>query len=132
MSDTIKFKEVGCRIFEHHYRRNWAACQRIQESCTGPDSMQWDAVGNKYYMHSDYKSGFCITKEGELVLLHSTIKGRGRSLVSLAVYQGAEYLDCFDGYLPKLYREFGFVEYKREPNWIDGGPAIIYMQKWGR
>lgn len=131
MSD-IKFKEVDYFVFAHAYLTNWRECKMVRDNCHRPDSFGWHSKGNKYYMHSDYKSGFCITKEGELVLLHSTIKGRGRALVSLAVYHGALSLDCFEGYLPSLYREFGFVEYKREPNWIDGGPAVVYMQKWGR
>ena len=41
---------------------------------------------------------------------------------------GVQYLDCFDGFLPSYYEKFGFVEYKREANWTEGGPDVVYMR----
>ena len=40
----------------------------------------------------------------------------------------ARTLDCFDGYLPDFYSKFGFVEYKREPNWVPGKADVVYMR----
>ena len=41
----------------------------------------------------------------------------------------ARTLDCFDGFLPDFYAEFGFVEYKREPNWDPKGADVVYMRR---
>jgi hypothetical protein len=55
------------------------------------------------------------------------VRGRGDALVSDAIARGAKHLNCFDGYLPTLYARHGFVEVRREPNWTEGGPDIVYM-----
>lgn len=53
--------------------------------------------------------------------------GYGSQLVSDALHNGAEVLDCFDGFLPEFYARHGFVEVTREPNWTPGGPDVVYM-----
>lgn len=66
----------------------------------------------KTYMTPDSKSGYAIKPNGELVNVHSTVKGRGDSLVKDAVERGATKLDAFDikGKLPTLYGRHGFRE----------------------
>lgn len=83
--------------------------------------------GTRYYLTDDYESGFAIRKDGELVFVFSTVKGRGNALVRAAVRRGATHLDCFDGYLPTLYGRHGFVETRREPNWTPDGPDVVWM-----
>lgn len=81
----------------------------------------------RYYLSDDHLSGFAIREDGELVGVFSLVKGRGDSIVAAAIENGAKYLDCFDGYLPRLYSRHGFTEVKREPNWTPGGPDVVYM-----
>jgi len=45
-----------------------------------------------------------------------------------AIDAGAKTLDCFDLYLPGWYSKFGFKEYKREANWTEGEPDVVYMR----
>src|SRR5690554_1178946 len=83
---------------------------------------------DRFMLTADGQSGFIVRNGGELIALFSTVKGRGHDLVQIAVQCGAEYLDCFDGFLPELYAKHGFKEVKRELNWTVGGPDVVYMQ----
>lgn len=82
---------------------------------------------DRFMLTADGQSGFIVRNGGELIALFSTVKGRGNDLVQIAVQCGAEYLDCFDGYLPELYARHGFSCYKREANWTPGGPDVVFM-----
>lgn len=81
-----------------------------------------------YYLHHDKRSGFIITGDGELKGVFSLERGRGSILVQSAIKRGAMHLDCFDGYLVKLYQKHGFGSWKIEPNWTPGGPSVHYMR----
>lgn len=48
--------------------------------------------------------------------------------MELVLAKGAQTLDCFDGFLPDFYSKFGFVGYKREPNWVPGKADVVYMR----
>lgn len=80
-----------------------------------------------YALARDGRSGYAVRPDGELVLVFSLERGRGDVIVSGAVADGAVYLDCFDGYLPRLYGRHGFVECQRVANWTPGEPDVIYM-----
>ena len=80
-----------------------------------------------YWLTTDRQSGFYVTDSGYFGGLFSLTRGRGDALVAHAVEAGACKLDCFDGYLPKLYARHGFTEYNRESNWTPGGPDVVYM-----
>ena len=82
-----------------------------------------------WYLAEDYLSGFGVTDSGELVGVFSVVKGRGDELVQAAVELGAWHLDCFDGYLPTLYRRNGFRVTHEEANWTPGGPSVVYMER---
>jgi hypothetical protein len=86
-------------------------------------------------------AGYAITPEKELVGLfnYSGIKGLGKKLVINAIKKGVRTLNCFDGFLPKYYAQFGFVETNRikwnnkyaPKNWNyveKGKPDIVYME----
>lgn len=93
-----------------------------------------DYAKMRTFLSPDKKSGFALkpTEKGdELVNVFSAEKGLGRGdkLVSEAVDRGAQTLDAFDGYLPKLYEKHGFKEYKREPNFTPGNPDVVYMSQ---
>lgn len=103
-------------------------------------------AGTKFYwarLQGD--AGFAITPKGELVSLY---KGRyalnmgvritGKGLVLEALELGATHLDCFDGYLTKLYASCGFEEVtrlERDDQYAPDGwgydalgrPDVVYM-----
>ncbi len=95
----------------------------VKAATTHPTDLP-DAVW--YYLHADERSGFGITEDGELIAVFSVDKGRGQGIMEAAESRGAAYLDHFDGYLSDFYQRRGWVEYKREPNWVDGQPAVVY------
>lgn len=99
----------------------------IREATSDPSDMPYTA---QYYLSTDGLSGYGVTLAGTLIGLHSRVKGRGDELVTFAKADGAKLLDCFDGYLPKLYARNGFTEYDRKPNWEAGSPDVVYMRYW--
>lgn len=99
---------------------------RVKEATTPPEDMPTDAL---YILSEDGKSGYGVTSGKELIGLFSLIKGRGGEMMFDAInLDEVQYLDCFDGFLPSHYEQYGFVEYKREPNWTEGGPDVVYMR----
>ena len=111
-------------------RETFLACladaQRISEKVRNATTSMDKLVATEYYLSDDGMSGFALNGN-EGVGGFSLVKGRGDRLVSEAVYYGAQFLDCFDGYLPTLYAKHGFVETLRQPNWTVGGPDVVYM-----
>ena len=91
--------------------------------------------GIQGYISADGLSGYGVRLDGELVGLFSTVKGRGDELVESAKANEAWFLDCFDGYLVRLYSKHGFAETGRVPNWVAGGADVVYMAippvNWG-
>src|SRR5690554_6250518 len=83
---------------------------------------------DEFLLADDGTAGFIVKNGGELIAVFSTVKGQGRELIQIAKQCGAEYLDCFDGFLTEFYAKNGFVEVKREPNWTPGGPDVVYMK----
>jgi hypothetical protein len=80
-----------------------------------------------YVLAPDQQSGYAIRADGELVYVFSLVKGRGMFIVASAIADGAVYLDCFDGYLPTLYRRHGFLVVDRVNNWTTGAPDVVLM-----
>lgn len=69
------------------------------------------------FLGKNNSSGYCITKDGELVSVFSTKGSSGDAIMKSAVANGAKYLDCFalrdemgtiSGKLFKLYSKYGF------------------------
>lgn len=87
--------------------------------------------GALFLVTNDGLSGFVVRSDGELTNVFSTVKGRGDTLVSMAVNLGATHLDCFDGYLPSLYSRHGFHRVTSLPNWTEGGPDVVFMARHG-
>ncbi|MCY0933650.1 hypothetical protein [Streptomyces sp. H34-S4] len=106
---------------------DWArtSSKRIAEATSDPKEMPH---GARYYLTNDLQSGFGVAHDGTLIGLFSTVKGRGEDMVQVAVtHKGATRLDCFDGFLPDYYKQFGFVETERVPNWTAGQPDVVFM-----
>ena len=107
------------------------------------------------YPEEDYKnmrlfvaenglSGFALKEDGDIVSVFSQEKRGSAGALELAIAQGGKKLDCFDTFLPKIYKEHGLVEYKRDKwaeeykpaNWDkeyfkqynNGEPDVVYMK----
>ncbi len=101
----------------------------------------YESMGTTCYMATDKMSGYAITHEFDLISVFSLPGAHnGKDAIRNAVANGAQTLDCIDGFLPTLYSKFGFVEYKRiqwddayaPENWDYeklGRPDIIFMKK---
>lgn len=106
---------------------DWArhSSERIAEATSAPHEMP---RGARYYLTADFRSGFGVASDGTLIGLFSLVKGRGTDMVWDAVlHKGATKLDCFDGFLPDYYKQFGFVETERVANWTPGEPDVVFM-----
>lgn len=85
--------------------------------------------------------GYALSPEGDMVGVfnNSSIPGAGREAIVHGISNGAKTLDAIDGFLPKYYNQFGFVEEKRLP-WDDkyapkgwnygkyGRPDIVFLR----
>jgi hypothetical protein len=63
------------------------------------------------YKVKDYKIGFAVKKDGDIILVHNNepkIKNIGRFLLKKAIEKGGKKLDHFDGFLTGFYRSIGF------------------------
>lgn len=92
------------------------------------DSVDPGLPGLKCWALADWTGGFAVL-DGRLCHVWSTSRGQGDLLVSAGVKRGARRLDCFDGYLVRLYSEHGFVEVGRIPNWDPEGPDVVEMAR---
>lgn len=102
-----------------------AADPRIAGATTPAADLDTD--GARCFLSADENTGYVVKASGELVGVFSTIKGRGDAIVTEAIMNGADALDCFDGYLPAFYARHGFVETARAANWTPGQPDVVFM-----
>jgi hypothetical protein len=106
---------------------DWArsSSERIADATSKPQEMP---RGARYYLTADFQSGFGVAQDGTLIGLFSTVKGRGTDMVWDAIKnRHAVKLDCFDGFLPAYYEQFGFQETERVANWTPGEPDVVFM-----
>lgn len=96
------------------------------------------------YLSADGKSGCLLTPDGDLgnVFNNGGPSGAGIAAVLRAIEDGAQTLDCYEDFLPRLYSQVGFVatakmkwndEYA-PPNWDynkNGRPDVIIMSYQG-
>lgn len=101
----------------------------VRDACSAFDDYSRPFDDTLYVVTVDGHSGYAVRDTGELVYVFSTVKGRGDHLIARAVRDGATHLDCFDGYLVRLYSSHGFHETRREENWAPGGPDVVYMSR---
>ncbi len=68
--------------------------------------------GKTLVLSADGKVGYMLAPDGYAGNLFNNggPKGAGRAAMIDAIGRGAKYLDCFDGFLPDLYYDYGFVE----------------------
>lgn len=97
-----------------------------------------DYADARLFLTEDGRSGMAIMPDGDAVSLFSLERGRAQSLMQHAIREGGWKLDAFDegGFLPILYRTFGFKEYGRvawnpdytPPGWTGGTPDVVMMR----
>jgi len=126
MDNQIMTWPVEKSVFDEALNAAREKSDRVREATSPVDELPPDGL---YVLSRDWQSGYGVTKDDELIGLFSLAPGRGEAMVNEATgFDGATKLDCFDGFLPGFYARFGFVEYKREPNWTEGGPDVVYMK----
>lgn len=80
-------------------------------------------------LDSQKKAGYVLKRNGELAnIFNKGKKGKGKYLLINAIENGARQLDCFDSKLVNYYKQFGFIEYKREKNWTENNPDVVFMK----
>jgi len=98
----------------------------------------------KLFKAENGQSGFAIKQDGDIVSVFSSERGSAHAMIELAIQNGGKKLDCFDTYLPKMYKKHGFVEVRREKwneaykpkDWDkehfkqfnNGEPDVVYME----
>nr|DAN37755.1 MAG TPA: hypothetical protein [Caudoviricetes sp.] len=98
----------------------------------------------KLYTAENGKSGFALKSDGDIVSVFSVEKGSLAGMMNLAIQNGGKKLDCFDTFLPKIYKKFGFEEVNRvkwneeykPKDWDkdffkqynNGEPDVVYMK----
>jgi hypothetical protein len=87
------------------------------------------------FMVKGYDAGYAIKGGNELVNLYNSggaaTKGAGPWLVIHAIEHGVTHGDHYDGFLSGFYKKLGFTEVKREKNWTEGGPDVVYIEWHG-
>jgi hypothetical protein len=123
MSDRQHFP-ADHRLYRAALTLAWDARPEIAASVT--DYRDDTHHSLRPYLSADRQSGFMIAGD-EIVGVFSAVRGRGDALVRDAIAAGGRRLDCFDGYLTRLYYRHGFVVTRRESNWSPGGPDVVWM-----
>jgi len=98
-----------------------------------------DLSGHTLLTTADKKVGAAIDPQGDLqnVFNNGGPKGAAADVIVAAIDQGARTLDCYDGHLPRYYRQFGFEETGRikfNPEFAHGWdvqkggqPDVVFM-----
>lgn len=83
-------------------------------------------------LSEDRLLGFSVGSDGEISnVFNLGKKGQGGEAVNAAIECGGDHLNCFDGYLPDYYKQFGFVETSRVPFDRSLAPAEWNYARYG-
>ncbi len=119
------FERVNGHVFRERIVSVRASCQRRRDNLT----LYWNYNFFDCWLAGDGFSGFAITKNDELVNLFSMVSGGGNKAIACALkMRKSLHLNCFEGPLVQIYMRHGFWYVRREKNWSEGGPDIIYMR----
>ena len=122
----MTFSVITPSYFSHLVETAMATDARVGEYL----SHGVDYSAHECYATADGTAGFAIAPDGDLQSVFNVGQGgRGAALVTAAIAAGAVTLDCFDGFLPAFYARHGFVIVRREANWTEGGPDVVYMAR---
>ena len=104
---------------------------------------EYKEMGAKCYVAASGQSGYAVKPDGDIVSVFSRKgSGEGKHALISAIFNGGRKLDCFDGYLPTFYTQFGFQEYDRwswddqysPPGWNKekyDSPDVVLMKLGG-
>lgn len=75
-----------------------------------------DLEDHQLFMSADGGAGAAVSPEGDIqnVYNHTGPDGAGEAALVKAIEEGGRTLDCYDGFLPGLYKQHGFVETARQ------------------
>ncbi|MBI4774221.1 MAG: hypothetical protein HY788_08580 [Deltaproteobacteria bacterium] len=108
---------------------------RLRPFVTPYNALEYRDMKTRLYLSESGRSGYGITKDGDLISLFSLPKAKeGPAAVADAVQNGAKKLDCIDSerFLTQFYGRFGFTEYDRL-KWDDQyAPEGWDYKRWGR
>ena len=103
---------------------------------------EYSKKGTELFISLSGQSGFALTSDGDLVSLFkkdgTTDANVLHEAMVVGIANGAKKLDCFDGFLPTHYAQYGFVAVAQvafndefaPPNWNyerDGKPSVVFM-----
>lgn len=128
-----KFRQVHAKAFV-------AARDKSQRPAFLSHATAAELKNHRLFLDDTNSVGYGLDPDNDLqnVFNNSPTKGLGRDAINHAIRNGARAVDCYDGVLPRIYAEHGFVEIGRlsfsdeeaPTNWNyqrDGRPDIIFM-----
>jgi hypothetical protein len=124
----IDFKETNHTLFTSMLKSAQETNGNVKKATTPYEDIE-RTEGKRYFLSFDLLSGYMVDNTGELTGVFSTRKGRGKQIINDAIVNGACHLDCFDGFLPSFYKQFGFKEVNRVANWTAGEPDVVFMER---
>lgn len=131
----FEFTQVQPSLFLNNLEFSQGQSDNVRQATTPVEEItNHDGVSYFLAASSDFRGrmypntmGFAIDKTGQLTSVFTCFKGCGNRLLKSAIEKGARHLDCFDGYLKGFYEFHGFKVDRREANWVEGGPDVLYM-----
>jgi hypothetical protein len=119
-AEGLVFQEVPPETFEESIARH-----PRQGSLDQPR----DYIGKTPYLAADGSSGYVLGEGGYMGNVFSHTPGHGAQAVRDAIARGASHANFFDNKkLAQYYKQFGFEEERREPNWTPGGPDVVHVR----
>jgi len=126
-SPSARFNQVGARQFRDCVENVVQASPFHREHL----SIKKNYSNFDCWLSEDRTAGFAVSPNLELVNVFSMLRGCGSQLMAFAVTRYPDlHLNCYAGEkLESLYRNFGFEEYRRTPNWTPGQPDVVFMRR---
>lgn len=101
----------------------------LQENFTlyAPEEIRKDGI--KIFLAFDKNAGVGVKPDGEIVNFFSLKPGMGKFALTHAIAMGGKKLNCNDKKrLVEYYKSFGFVEVRREKNWVEGKEDVVWLE----
>lgn len=86
-----------------------------------------ELADHQLYLSEDGGAGAAVSPEGDIqnVFNHTGPSGAGEAALQKAIEEGGRTLDCYDGFLPGLYKDNGFAETARQEFVADYAPDAL-------
>ena len=103
-----------------------------------------ELAGRRTFLSADGLTGYTVDRDGDFGNLFNNRGpvGAGQAGVVDGIRNGARTLDCYDGYLPKVYARYGYVVTGRvrfdprfaPPGWpaAKDSPDVVFMRHAGK